>query len=188
MAFSTISLTRWMMVMWLSWILAEAEESTTRLRWVCSSIKPPWLPLKPMVFRPSSLAFCKALMMLGELPLVLKATRTSPGWPKASTCFSKTASKPKSLAKAVNRLGCWVKAMQGKNIPVTYVLFPDEGHGFARPENRLSFDAVTEAFLAANLGGRAQPVGEDFAGATITVPAGAAHVPGLEEVLKETRP
>ena len=41
-----------------------------------------------------------------------------------------------------------VKAMQEKKIPVTYVLYPDEGHGFARPENRLAFNAVTEAFLA----------------------------------------
>ena len=31
-----------------------------------------------------------------------------------------------------------VKAMQAKKIPVTYVLYPDEGHGFARPPNRMS--------------------------------------------------
>ena len=30
-------------------------------------------------------------------------------------------------------------------IPVTYVLYPDEGHGFARPENSISFNAITEA-------------------------------------------
>src|SRR5690606_7875957 len=40
-----------------------------------------------------------------------------------------------------------VEAMQEKGIPVTYIVYPDEGHGFARPENRLSFYAVTEAFL-----------------------------------------
>ena len=38
--------------------------------------------------------------------------------------------------------------MTEKNIPVTYVLYPDEGHGFARPENNIAFNAVTEAFLA----------------------------------------
>src|SRR5262249_19760653 len=37
---------------------------------------------------------------------------------------------------------------------VTYVLYPDEGHGFARPENRLDFAARAEAFLAEHLGGR----------------------------------
>ena len=77
-----------------------------------------------------------------------------------------------------------VKAMQDKKIPVTYVLFPDEGHGFARPENSKAFFAVTEGFLAQCLGGRAQPIGDDFAGSSISVPAGADGVPGLAEALK----
>jgi dipeptidyl aminopeptidase/acylaminoacyl peptidase len=72
-----------------------------------------------------------------------------------------------------------VGAMKAKNIPVTYVLYPDEGHGFARPENRLSFNAVAESFLAEHLGGRYQPIGEDFRGSSITVPAGAERIAGL---------
>jgi dipeptidyl aminopeptidase/acylaminoacyl peptidase len=72
-----------------------------------------------------------------------------------------------------------VKAMQEKKIPVTYVLFPDEGHGFARPPNRLAFNAVTEAFLARHLGGRFEAIGDAFAGSSITVPVGADDVPGL---------
>ena len=76
-----------------------------------------------------------------------------------------------------------VQAMREKEIPVTYVLYPDEGHGFARPENNLSFFAVTEAFLASCLGGRYEPAGEDLAGSSITVPAGAESVPGLPEAL-----
>ena len=79
-----------------------------------------------------------------------------------------------------------VKAMKDKNIPVTYVLFPDEGHGFARPENRMSFNAVAEAFLAQHLGGRFEPVGDDFKGASISVPAGADQVPGLTTALPAT--
>ena len=77
-----------------------------------------------------------------------------------------------------------VKAMQAKNIPVTYVLFPDEGHGFARPENNKAFNAVTEGFLAQCLGGRAEPIGKDFTGSSISVPVGADGVPGLAEALK----
>lgn len=77
-----------------------------------------------------------------------------------------------------------VKAMKAKNIPVTYVLFPDEGHGFARPENSKAFNAVTEGFLSKCLGGRAEPIGQDFAGSSITVPEGADGVPGLAEALK----
>ncbi|MCL1635895.1 S9 family peptidase [Luteimonas sp. SX5] len=77
-----------------------------------------------------------------------------------------------------------VKAMKAKNIPVTYVLFPDEGHGFARPENSKAFNAVTEGFLSKCLGGRAEPIGQDFAGSSITVPEGADGVPGLADALK----
>jgi len=39
-----------------------------------------------------------------------------------------------------------VGAMKGKNLPVTYVLYPDEGHGFARPQNATSFYAISEGF------------------------------------------
>ncbi len=81
-----------------------------------------------------------------------------------------------------------VAAMTEKNIPVTYVLYPDEGHGFRRPENNKSFNAVTEAFLAEQLGGRFEPVGGDFQGATITVPTGADQVPGLEDALAAVQP
>jgi dipeptidyl aminopeptidase/acylaminoacyl peptidase len=72
-----------------------------------------------------------------------------------------------------------VEAMQAKAIPVTYIVYPDEGHGFARPENRLSFYAVTEAFLAECIGGRAAPIGDAFANSSITVAAG--DIPGLKE-------
>jgi len=77
-----------------------------------------------------------------------------------------------------------VKSMKDKNLPVTYVLFPDEGHGFARPANRTSFYAVAEGFLAQCLGGRYEPVGNDFKGASIKVLEGAQYVPGLVEALK----
>lgn len=53
-----------------------------------------------------------------------------------------------------------VEAMRKAGKPVEYVVYPDEGHGFARPENRLHFFAITEQFLAKHLGGRAEPVGE----------------------------
>ena len=48
-------------------------------------------------------------------------------------------------------------AMKANGIPVTYVLYPDEGHGFQRPANRISFNAITEQFLAKYLGGRCEP-------------------------------
>jgi hypothetical protein len=45
--------------------------------------------------------------------------------------------------------------------PVTYALFPDEGHGFARPENNIAFVAIAEAFLSAHLGGVYLPVAKE---------------------------
>ena len=76
-----------------------------------------------------------------------------------------------------------VSAMTGGGIPVTYVLFPDEGHGFARPVNNMAFNAITENFLAPHLGGRAEPIGEDVGLSTAIVPASAAGVPGLTEAM-----
>ncbi len=81
-----------------------------------------------------------------------------------------------------------VEAMTAKGIPVTYVLFPDEGHGFARPENAKAFNAIAEGFLAEHLGGRAEPLGQDLAGSSATVPAGADGVAGLAEALAEHEP
>ena len=72
-----------------------------------------------------------------------------------------------------------VEAMQKRDIPVTYLIYRDEGHGFARPENSVSFFAVSEAFLAEHLGGRFEPIGDDFQGSTIEVLAGTSQVPGL---------
>jgi dipeptidyl aminopeptidase/acylaminoacyl peptidase len=49
-----------------------------------------------------------------------------------------------------------VAALRECGKPVEYLLFEDEGHGFARPENRLKFYAAAERFLAQYLGGRAE--------------------------------
>ena len=76
-----------------------------------------------------------------------------------------------------------VKALADMDVPCTYVLFPDEGHGFARPENRLAFYAVTEHFLARYLGGRAEKIGDAFEGSSITIPAGLEDLPGIDPSL-----
>lgn len=78
-----------------------------------------------------------------------------------------------------------VGAMQKKKIPVTYVLYPDEGHGFQRPENNKSFNAVTESFLSLHLGGRAEPVGNDFKNSSIQIPTGLEHIPSIADAVKK---
>jgi dipeptidyl aminopeptidase/acylaminoacyl peptidase len=72
-----------------------------------------------------------------------------------------------------------VAAMKANRIPVTYLLFDDEGHGFQRPANNLAFFAIAEQFLSRCIGGRAEPVGDALKGATMRVEAGGDLVPGL---------
>ena len=78
-----------------------------------------------------------------------------------------------------------VEALEKKDIPVTYLLYPDEGHGFVRPENNLSFMAATEAFLAQYLGGRVEPASSALEGSSVQVLEGAEHVPGFSDVVRE---
>jgi dipeptidyl aminopeptidase/acylaminoacyl peptidase len=72
-----------------------------------------------------------------------------------------------------------VNAMKKRSIPVTYVVFPDEGHGFARPANNLAFYGITEQFLGKCLGGRAEGLGNDVRQSSARVEEGAGLVPGL---------
>ena len=57
----------------------------------------------------------------------------------------------------INESNQIVEALRKRGLPVTYVVYTDEGHGFARPENRLDFFGRAEEFLARCLGGRAEP-------------------------------
>ncbi|MFN7710715.1 MAG: S9 family peptidase [Holosporales bacterium] len=65
-----------------------------------------------------------------------------------------------------------VEAMNRHGIPVVYALYPDEGHGFVRPENRMCFYALTEQFLMKYLGGRAEPIGQDVEKSSVDLKAG----------------
>ncbi len=60
-----------------------------------------------------------------------------------------------------------VAVMREKNIPVLYALYEDEGHGFVRPQNKISFYALTEQFLAKILGGKTESIGKDLDGAKL---------------------
>lgn len=64
-----------------------------------------------------------------------------------------------------------VAAIEKNGGQAVYVLYPDEGHGFARPENRVDFNARAEKFLAEQLGGRFEPLA-------------GAKVPGSSAVVK----
>lgn len=77
-----------------------------------------------------------------------------------------------------------VDAMVAKEIPVVYLLYPDEGHGFARPENRQSFYAVTEQFIGDVLGIETEEVGSDLEGSSMQVLVGADDI-GLKAAITE---
>ena len=50
----------------------------------------------------------------------------------------------------------FVEAMRANGLEIDYIVFEDEGHGFAKPENRLRFYGDAEMFLAEHLGGRSE--------------------------------
>lgn len=76
------------------------------------------------------------------------------------------------------------EAVVGAGGPATLLLFPDEGHGIARPANARALTAIVEAFLHACLGGRAQPVGTALDGSSVRIPIGREFLSGLDPALK----
>jgi dipeptidyl aminopeptidase/acylaminoacyl peptidase len=94
--------------------------------------------------------------------------------------------KPMLIGHGANDVRCKVAesdtivaAMQARNIPVSYVVYPDEGHGFQKPPNRLSYIAMTEAFFARHLGGAFEPIGGDLEGSSHEIRAGADDLKGF---------
>jgi dipeptidyl aminopeptidase/acylaminoacyl peptidase len=148
----------------------------SNLKTLLSTIPPYWKPLFEMFAKrvgdPRNEEGVKLLEARSPLNLVDKIQKP--------LLIGQGANDPRVKQAEADQI---VKAMQEKNIPVTYILYSDEGHGFARPANRLSFWAVTDIFLAQHLGGVSEAVGEDFKGSTIAVPNGAEQVPGLKEAL-----
>jgi dipeptidyl aminopeptidase/acylaminoacyl peptidase len=70
-----------------------------------------------------------------------------------------------------------VAALKAKGIKAAYLLYPDEGHGFARPQNNIAFYAIAEAFLARHLGGRFEPMrGEELAASSVKILEGAEEL------------
>ena len=73
-----------------------------------------------------------------------------------------------------------VDAMKAAKLPVTYALFPDEGHGFARPENSIVFVGLAEAFLSAHIGGSYAPLSsEELTASSLRIKDGKNGIPGL---------
>jgi dipeptidyl aminopeptidase/acylaminoacyl peptidase len=149
----------------------------SNLNTLLGSIPPYWESLKAQFYQrmgnPNTLEGQKVLR---EASPLFKADRI-----RRPLLIGQGANDPRVNVKESEQI---VEAMKAKNIPVTYVVFPDEGHGFARPVNNIAFSAVAENFLAKCLGGRAEPIGTALKGSTAKVEHGAEYAPGLREALE----
>ena len=120
----------------------------SNLNTLLKSIPPYWGPIKAM--------FTKRMgeeeeFLNSRSPLFKAHQITKP------LLIAQGANDPRVNIKESDQI---VEAMRKANKPVEYIVFTDEGHGFARPENRLFFYAKAEEFLAKYLGGRFEPAGD----------------------------
>lgn len=145
----------------------------SNLETLLATIPPYWAPLVKLFHErmgdpgtPEGLALLKAASPLYKADRIKKPLLIAQG-----------ANDPRVKQAESDQI---VGAMKAAGIPVTYVLYPDEGHGFARPENNIAFYALAENFLASCLGGRAEPVGDALKPSTAQVIEGAAYVKGLD--------
>jgi dipeptidyl aminopeptidase/acylaminoacyl peptidase len=116
-----------------------------------SSIPPYWAPMKAMFVKRVGDPVKDETLLKSRSPLFKVDAITKP------LLIGQGANDPRVKQAESDQI---YEAMKKAGKPVQYVIYTDEGHGFARPENRLHFYAVTEEFLAKYLGGRVEPVGE----------------------------
>lgn len=107
---------------------------------------PPYLkPIEPLVFDRVGHPEKDADFLKSRSPLFMVDRITKP------LLIAQGANDPRVKKSATLQ---FVEALRKAGKVVQYVEYPDEGHGFARPENRLDFYAKAEKFLARHLGGR----------------------------------
>ena len=111
------------------------------------SIPPYWAPMKSLFDKRVGKVDTEEEFLNSRSPL-FKADKI-----KVPLLIAQGANDPRVKQAESDQI---VAAMRKNKLPVEYLVFPDEGHGFARPENRLKFYAATEQFLAKHLGGRAE--------------------------------
>jgi dipeptidyl aminopeptidase/acylaminoacyl peptidase len=116
-----------------------------------STIPPYWTPIKSVFKRRLGDLETEKEFLKSRSPL-FKADQI-----KAPLLIGQGANDPRVKQAESDQI---VAAMRKNGKPVEYIVFPDEGHGFARPENRLIFYAAAEPFLANYLGGRAEQPSE----------------------------
>ena len=135
----------------------------SNLKTLIGSIPPYWKPVRSVfdvrmgnVDDPKDAELIKAASPLYQADKIVRPLLIGQG-----------ANDPRVNVKESEQI---VDAIEKNRGRVTYVLYPDEGHGFARPENRIDFNARAEKFLSEYLGGRAEPMnGDKMPGSTAVV-------------------
>ncbi|MEJ6482770.1 S9 family peptidase [Nostoc punctiforme UO1] len=115
------------------------------------TIPPYWEPLKAMLYHRVGNLETEKEFLKSRSPLFFADRIQKP------LLIGQGANDPRVKQAESDQI---VNAMQQAGLPVQYVLYTDEGHGFARPENRLHFFAIAEEFLAKYLGGRFEPLAD----------------------------
>jgi dipeptidyl aminopeptidase/acylaminoacyl peptidase len=116
------------------------------------SIPPYWAPLRSVFDKRVGKVECEEEFLKSRSPL-FKSDRI-----RKPLLIAQGANDPRVKQSESDQI---VAEMRKNNRPVEYLVFPDEGHGFARPENRLKFYAAAERFLAEHLQGRVEPPREE---------------------------
>ncbi|MBN3894368.1 MAG: S9 family peptidase [Nostoc sp. NOS(2021)] len=115
------------------------------------TIPPYWEPMKAMLYHRVGNLETESEFLKSRSPLFFADRIQKP------LLIGQGANDPRVKQSESDQI---VNAMQQAGLPVQYALYTDEGHGFARPENRLHFFAIAEEFLAKYLGGRFEPLAD----------------------------
>ena len=117
----------------------------SNLKTLLESVPPYWKPMLAQLYRRVGHPVEDADFLWSRSPLSRAADIRIP------LLIAQGANDPRVKQAESEQI---VAALTEAGIPHEYMLFPDEGHGFAKPENRLTFYAAAERFLATYLGGR----------------------------------
>jgi dipeptidyl aminopeptidase/acylaminoacyl peptidase len=135
----------------------------SNLKTLIGSIPPYWKPMRAMFdVRMGNVDDPKDAELVRNASPLFRADKIS-----KPLLIGQGANDPRVNVKESEQI---VEAIEKNKGSVTYVLYPDEGHGFARPENRIDFNARAEKFLGTCLGGRFEPMeGDKMPGSTAVV-------------------
>jgi dipeptidyl aminopeptidase/acylaminoacyl peptidase len=119
----------------------------SNLKTLIETIPPYWAPMISLFHRRVGNPETDAEFLWSRSPLSRAASIRTP------LLIAQGANDPRVKQAESEQI---VAALREAGIAHEYMLFPDEGHGFAKPANRLAFYAAAERFLARFLGGRVE--------------------------------